>query len=302
MADTGRPRLLVVGANGQVGWELMSTLAPLGDVRPLDRIALDLADPAAIRSVIRANAPQVIVNAAAYTQVDRAESEPALAQSINTDAPAALAVEAARSGALLVHYSTDYVFDGTGSRPYTERDKAGPRTVYGASKLQGDQAVLKSDAEAYIFRVGWVYGRRGKNFLTTIQRLASERNELRVVGDQHGGPTWSRAIASITSQAVGQWLASRRAGQSAPARGVYHMAPPDHTTWHGFASAIVDAMTPPEGRKRPEVKSITSAEYPTPAARPAWSVLDARLLRETFGLELPSWRVQLSQCMDDGGA
>jgi len=210
-------------------------------------------------------------------------------------------VEAARSGALLVQYSTDYVFEGTGSQPYTEGDSPGSRTAYGASKLRGDQAVLESGAEAYIFRVGWVYGRRGRNFLGTMQRLARERDELRVVGDQHGGPTWSRAIADATTQAVGQWLVSRRAGQAAPARGVYHMAPPDHTTWHGFALAIVDAMTLPQGRKRPEVKLITSAQHPTQAAGPAWSVLDARLLRETFGLELPSWRVQLSQCMDDGG-
>ena len=244
----------MLGARGQVGWELTRTLAPLGDVQALDRASLDLLDPAA------------------------------------------------RSGALLVHYSTDYVFDGTGSRPYTERDAPAPRTAYGASKLRGDHAVLESDAEAYIFRIGWVYGRRGRNFLSTIQRLACERDELRVVGDQQGGPTWSRAIAGATSQAVGQWLAARRTGHVAPLRGVYHMAPPDHTTWHGFASAIVDAMTLPEGRKRLRVKAITSAEYPTPASRPKWSVLDARLLRDVFGLELPPWRVQLAQCMEDGGA
>jgi dTDP-4-dehydrorhamnose reductase len=273
----------------------------LGDVQALDRAALDLSDPQAIRSVIAASAPQVIVNAAAYTQVDRAEAEPTLAQSINAEAPAVLAAEAARRDMLLVHYSTDYVFDGAGSRPYTERDKPVPRTAYGYSKLSGDEAVLDSDAEAYIFRIGWVYSTRGRNFLTTIQRLAREREELRVVADQYGGPTWCRAIADATSQAVGQWLVARRAGMSAPARGVYHLAPPDHTTWHGFASAIVEAMTMPDGRRRPTVNAITSEEYPTPATRPAWSVLDPHLLRDTFGLELAPWRLQLSQCMNDLG-
>lgn len=302
MTRTGRPLLLLLGARGQIGHELTHSLAPLGDVRALDRDTLDLSEPDSIREVIGASAPQVIVNAAAYTQVDRAESEPTLAQRINGDAPAVLAAEAARCGALLVHYSTDYVFEGSDARPYRERDRPAPRTVYGASKLRGDESVLESDAEAYIFRVGWVYSRREQNFLGTILRLAREREELRVVGDQHGGPTWSRAVAEATSQAVGQWLTARFAGRAAPARGVYHMAPPDHTTWHGFASTVVDMMVLPEGAKRPQVRAITSAEYPTTVVRPAWSVLDANLLRETFGLELPSWRVQLSQCMQDAGA
>ena len=242
----------------------------------------------------------MIINAAAYTQVDRAETEPTIAHRVNGDAPGILAAEAARSGALLIHYSTDYVFDGTGSQPYTERDLPGPRTVYGASKLRGDQAVLERGVEAYVFRVGWVYGRRGRNFLNTIQRLAREREELSVVGDQHGGPTWSRAIARATARAVELWLRSRRDGSAAPARGIYHMAPPDHTTWHGFASEIIDALPMPDARKRPQVKSISSVEYPTLAVRPAWSVLDARLLREAFGLQLPPWRTQLSRCMGGG--
>lgn len=276
------------------------SLATLGDVRAFDRTALDLSDPDAVRAVIRTYDADVIVNAAAYTQVDRAKTEPALAQRINGDAPAVLAAEAARAGALLVQFSTDYVFSGTASRPYAEGDTPEPQSVYGSSKLQGDRAVLQSDADAYVFRIGWIYGCRGKSLLGTIQRLALERDELRVVGDQHGGPTWSRAVAELTTRAVGQWLDSRRSGRIPPARGVYHMAPPDHTTWHEFASAIVAAMPIPEGRARPTVRAISTAEYPTAAVRPAWSVLDSRLLRDTFGLELPPWRIQLAECLRFG--
>jgi dTDP-4-dehydrorhamnose reductase len=297
MGEGPRPRLLLLGAQGQVGGELTRTLPPLGDLTALDRASADLSEAAAIRAAVRAHAPDVIVNAAAYTEVDRAETEPDAAHRINGTAPGVLAAEAARGGALLVHYSTDYVFDGTCSRPYTERDAPGPRTTYGASKLAGDEAVLASEADAYILRVGWVYGRRGRNFLNTMLRLAGERDELRVVADQHGGPTWSRAIAETTSVAVGKWLTARRLGGAAPPRGVYHLAPPDSTTWHGFATAIVQAMTPPDGRTRPRVTAITSAEFPTLATRPAWSVLDGSLLRETFGLELPPWRTQLELCL-----
>jgi dTDP-4-dehydrorhamnose reductase len=294
----GPVRLLLLGANGQVGWELTRALAPLGEVLALDRAALDLADIEAVRSIARSSSADVIVNAAAYTKVDRAESEKNLARRINGEAPRALAMEAARSGALLIHYSTDYVFDGKCTRPYVEDDDPRPLNAYGCGKLEGDLGVLESGANAYIFRVGWVYGRRGQNFLATIERLARERDELRVVADQYGAPTWSRAIADSTALAIGQWLGAGRAHASAPPRGVYHMASPDFTTWHELASTIVAGMPLPEGSRRPVVQRITTSEYPTPAARPAWTVLDSTRLLEAFGLALPSWRTQLALCLD----
>jgi dTDP-4-dehydrorhamnose reductase len=273
------------------------TLAPLGEVRAVDRATLDLTDLDAVTSVVRAARADVVVNAAAYTQVERAENESVLAHRINGEAPAVLAKEAARSGALLVHFSTDYVFDGSGTVPYQEDDVTAPKTAYGASKLAGDEAVLASDVEAYIFRVAWVYSRNGHNFLNTIERLARQREELRVVADQYGNPTWSRAIAEVATRAVGQWLESRREGQAPPPRGLYHMASPDHTTWHGFASAIVDQLILPPGKSRPVVTPITTAEYGSRVNRPAWAVMDSGKLLETFRLALPPWRKQLAQCV-----
>lgn len=298
-ARRSAPRLLLIGAQGQVGWELVRTLSPLGELRAVDRSALDLTNPEAIRAIVRDEAPDVIVNAAAYTHVDRAETESALAHRVNADAPEVLAAEAARRDALLVHFSTDYVFDGTGDRPYREDDAPGPQTAYGASKLAGDQAVLASPAQAYIFRVGWVYGRRGSNFLRTVQRLALQSEELRIVADQRGSPTWSRAIAEAVTIAVGLWLTSRRTEIEAPPRGVYHMASPDHATWHDFAVEIVRRMPASDGWTRPVVRAIGTTEYPTPAPRPAWSVLDSQRLSEAFALGLPPWREQLGLCMSD---
>jgi dTDP-4-dehydrorhamnose reductase len=297
VTDLARPRILLLGAHGQVGFELTRTLAPLGDVQALDRAGLDLTDLDAVREVTRAARAQVIVNAAAYTRVEAAEAESEIAHRINGDAPAVLASEAARSSALLVHFSTDYVFDGAGTRPYVEDDIPAPRTAYGTSKLAGDQAVLDSDADAYVFRVAWVYSRRGQNFLNTIERLARERSELRVVADQHGSPTWSRAIAETTALAIEQWLTARRAGRAGPPPGLYHVAPPDHTTWHGFATEIVRKLDFREGTQRPPVVPITTSEYPSRVNRPAWTVLDSEKLFRTFGLRLPPWKVQLAECM-----
>jgi dTDP-4-dehydrorhamnose reductase len=197
-----------------------------------------------------------------------------------------------------VHFSTDYVFSGTGTRPYREEDEAVPGTIYGRSKLAGDQAILASRTAAYIFRIAWVYGRRRRNFLTTIEKQTSERDVLRVVNDQYGSPTWSRVVAEAAALAVGQWLTARRDRREPPPAGVYHMAAPDHTTWHAFASAIVDALPLAVGRARPVVMPISTAEYPMAARRPAWSVLDSGRLREVFGLALPSWQEQLALCYD----
>ncbi len=208
-----------------------------------------------------------------------------------------LAEEAARAGALLVHYSTDYVFDGANTRPYVEDEAPRPINAYGLSKLEGDDGVLESDAEAYVFRVGWVYGRRGHNFLATIERLAREQNELRVVADQHGSPTWSGAIAKATAEAINQWMEARRASTIPAARGVYHMAGPDFTTWYEFAATIVSSMPLTKGLTRPLVTPITTRDYPTTAPRPSWTVLDSSRLRETFGITLPPWRTQLALCL-----
>jgi dTDP-4-dehydrorhamnose reductase len=290
------PRILLLGSKGQVGFELTRTLARLGEVQALDRSSLDLTDFNTVRRTVRDAGSEVIVNAAAYTQVEKAESESALALRINGEAPGVLAEEAARSKALLVHFSTDYVFDGSETRPYREDDVTVPGTAYGASKLAGDIAVLGSDASAYIFRVAWVYSRRGHNFLNTITRLARERDELKVVADQHGSPTCARTIADATTLAVERWLTSRRTDKPAPPRGVYHMSSPDHTTWHAFASAIVAQMDFAEGTRRPQVIPISSSEYPSNVARPPWTVLDSGKLRETFGLALPPWAVQLAEC------
>lgn len=293
MADV----VLLIGAGGQVGSELARALAPLGDVRALDRAGLDLRDAAAVRATVSAHAPRVIVNAAAYTRVDDAESKPGLADEINARGPELLARAARQAGALLVHYSTDYVFDGRGSRPYRESDPAFPETVYGRSKLRGDEAVLQSGADAYVFRVGWVYGTRGRNFLLTVQRLLAGNDDLRIVADQHGAPTWSRVVAEATAKAVWQWTTARRTGAESAPTGVYHMAPPDHTTWYGFAEAISDLTPPASGRKRARIIPIATTDYPTAARRPAWSVLDSTRLRDTFGLALPPWREQLQSCL-----
>ena len=301
MSDRARPRLLVLGSRGQVGWELVRTLAPLGDVVPIDRAALDLENPGAVRETLRSVAGDVIVNAAGYTQVDLAESEPEVAHRINADAPALLAEEARRADALLVHFSTDYVFSGAGTQPYGEEDEAVPATAYGRSKLAGDQAILGSSAAAYIFRIAWVYGWRRRNFLTAIEHQTHDRDVLRVVNDQHGSPSWSRVIAEAAALAVAQWLRARRdrrERREPPPSGVYHMAAPDHTTWHAFASAIVGALPFPVGRARPVVVPITTAEYPMAAQRPAWSVLNSSRLRKAFGLVLPPWQDQLALCMD----
>lgn len=292
------PRLLLLGAGGQLGRELTRTLAPFGEVLALDRAGLDLADLDAVRETARAAGAKVIVNAAAYTHVDRAETETRLAHRVNGEAPGVLANEAARSGSLLVHFSTDYVFDGASTRPYVEDDATWPLNAYGSSKLAGDEAVLGSDADVYVFRVGWVYGQGGHNFLNTIQRLARECAELRVVADQHGAPTWARLIAELTARAAKQWLAGRHGVSAAPARGLYHMASPDWTTWHGFASEIVERLDRSEANPLPVVRAITTAEYLTPAQRPPWSVLDSKKLLDAFGLALPPWREQLARCLD----
>jgi dTDP-4-dehydrorhamnose reductase len=243
---------------------------------------------------VRETKPDIIINAAAYTAVDKAESEPEKAMKINGVAPGILAEEAKKLDALLVHYSTDYVFDGTKTEPYIETDAPNPLGAYGRTKLEGDRAVKASDADHLIFRLCWVYGARGQNFMLTMQRLAREREKLRVVGDQFGCPTWSRMIAETTALALKQALSG---ADRSVHNGEYHLAAGGHANWHEFASRIIELM-PEAERKCRAVEKITTPEYPTPAKRPAYSVLDCGKLQKTFGLRLPDWETSLRQVLD----
>lgn len=282
-----RPRVLVTGAHGQIGFELARLLPRVGDVTALTRRELDLADPDAIVATMRALRPDLIVNAAAYTAVDQAERERDAAFAANATGPGVLAEEAKSLGAVLVHYSTDFVFDGTATTPYDEAAPVGPLNVYGASKLAGEQAITATGAHALTLRTGWVYGRRGRNFLLTIRRLAAERDVLKIVADQTGTPNWAVTLAEATVAMVARglpYLVERT--------GLYHLSSTGTTTWHGFAQQIVgeEAST--------RVVPIPSAEYPTPARRPHYSVLATQRTRAVFGLTLPPWRDALAACMN----
>ena len=286
--------ILLFGKVGQVGWELRRTLAPLARVTCIDYPDVDFTRPDSVRGAITATAPDVIINAAAYTAVDKAESELALATQINADAPGIMAEEARKRGALLVHYSTDYVFDGTKTTPYVETDAPNPLGAYARTKHAGDEAIRAAGCDHLIFRLCWVYGARGANFMLTMQRLAREREKLRVVADQVGCPTWSRMIAETTAQSL---LQVRQPDYARRLSGTYHLCSSGQTSWHGFAKAIIDLM-PPETRKCREVEAITTAEYPTPTKRPAYSVMSAAKLERAFGLRLPDWHESLRQVVE----
>jgi dTDP-4-dehydrorhamnose reductase len=304
-------RLLITGANGQVGWHLQRTLGPLGEVMALTREHLDLSDLEAVTNTIRDLKPHVLVNAAAYTAVDKAESERDLARIINADAPARMARELARNSCLLIHYSTDYVFDG--SKPtdtaYEEHDETGPLNVYGATKLEGERLIAESSCPYIILRTSWVYDTRGKNFLRTVLRLAQEREELRMVGDQFGAPTWARSIAEATAAILARNLEqSSQTGQWRS--GLFHLTASGKTSWAGFAEAILENYGELCGGVhdsgefgRPlltrRVVAIPSEEYPTPALRPRNSALSCAKMRDQFGIEIPDWRAQLRLAMQD---
>lgn len=288
------PSFLIIGKIGQVGFELRRTIAALGRVTAVDYPDIDLTDPASVRRWVREVQPSVIINAAAYTAVDKAETEFERANQINGIAPGVIANEAKAVGALLVHYSTDYVYDGTKTSPYLETDAPNPLSAYGRSKLAGDDAILKSGVNHLIFRLCWVYGARGQNFMLTMMRLAREREKLRVVNDQFGCPTWSRMIAETTALALKQTLA---AANPASLNGIYHLAASGHTSWHGFAEAIISAM-PDAEKKCKQVEPIPTSEYPLPARRPAYSVLSCDKLHQAFGLRLPDWRDSLQQVLE----
>ena len=292
-------RILLLGGNGQVGTELRRSLAPVGELLVGTRDGLlsdgapcevaDLDDPAALARLVSRIAPDSVVNAAAYTQVDHAESDPERAFRANAEAPAAIAAACAHAGARLVHYSTDYVFDGSGARPYREEDPTAPLGVYGASKLAGEAAIRDSGATHLLLRTAWVYAAHGRNFLRTMLRLAAERDELRVVADQRGTPTSAALIADVTAQVLA----------SAPAAsGLYHLTASGETTWHGFAEAIIDrAHALGQLARKPRIVPIATADYPTPAARPAYSVLDCSKLQRDLGIDLPDWRAALDDTL-----
>lgn len=292
-------RILLIGSNGQIGWELWRCLQPLGQVFALVRESsehtaayLDLTDPISIREAVREVKPAVIINAGAYTAVDKAEQEAELAHAVNGTAPGILAEEARRLNALLVHYSTDYVFDGQHTVPYVEQDVVNPISVYGTSKLAGEEAIQAVGGHYLILRTAWIYGLRGKNFLLTIQRLARERPELRIVNDQIGAPTWSRLVAETTAQIIAQMYSSLVDLEMGGLSGIYHLTCAGQTTWYEFAQAIVAQM-----EHQPQVLPISTAEYPTPAKRPAYSVLANDKLTRTFGLTMPAWDVALELCL-----
>jgi dTDP-4-dehydrorhamnose reductase len=290
-------KILLTGKNGQVGWELAQALVPLGEVIAFDREGLDLAVPDQIVSVVRSARPEVLINAAAYTAVDRAEREPDAAYAINAAAVAILAEETKRVQGLLIHYSTDYVFDGTKDTPYIEEDRPSPLNAYGRSKLAGEQAIHDIGGAHLILRTSWVYSARGKNFLLTIRRLLREKNEMRVVSDQIGAPTSARGLAEATAELL------RRHGAAAlgDARGIYHATASGSTSWYGFAREIARLERPDDPAR---IVPIPSSEYPTPARRPGNSRLSNEKLLRRFGVSLPNWEACLEACYTirrDGG-
>ena len=295
--SAGDTPILLFGANGQVGWQLQRALSPLGTVTAVDHAECDLADPDAIRALVSAIAPKIIVNAAAYTAVDKAESEPDLAQAINAIAPAVMAGETKKRGALLVHYSTDYVFDGTQSSPYVESDTTNPQSVYGRTKCDGEEAILAAGGRALIFRTSWVFGARGHNFVKTILRLAGEGKPLRIVEDQVGAPT----PAALLSDVTGQILAATRRGSQIDDARLYHLTAANPVSWCGFAREILRlAAATPGFANLPAPESVTgiqTSDYPLPAKRPANSRLDCSRLERDFDLELPDWRPFLGRML-----
>jgi len=285
-------KILLLGKNGQVGWELQRALAPLGEVVALDRhspghLRADFAEPESLAAVVRAVAPHIIVNAAAHTAVDKAESEPALARAVNAAAPAVLAREAHALGAWLLHYSTDYVFDGSGSEPWAEGSPTGPLSVYGRTKLEGENAIRASGCRHLLLRTSWVYGARGSNFAKTMLRLAKERDRLTVINDQTGAPTGADLLADVAAHML------RTAVQTPQVQGTYHVAAEGETTWHGYARHVIEfarALGQPITVPAGAIEAVPTSAFPTPARRPGNSRMNTQKLRTTFGLTLPPWQ------------
>jgi dTDP-4-dehydrorhamnose reductase len=283
-------RILVLGRHGQVGAALTQSMQGLGELIALDRAQLDLSNPDAIRTALRELQPQMIINAAAYTAVDAAESDEATAFQVNAEAPRVIAEESERLGAALIHYSTDYVFDGGKQGSWLEDDAPAPLSVYGRSKLAGEQAITDVGGSHLILRTSWVYGLHGKNFLLTMLKLAETRDELAIVDDQIGAPTWAVTIADATAAIIRD---SGESAQLAALSGIYHLCAGGHTSWFGFAQAIFAHASI---ERKPKLRPITTAEYPTPAKRPSNSMLNTDKFRHTFG-DLPAWDNAIQTCM-----
>ena len=286
-------KILLLGKNGQVGWELQRSLAPLGEVLALDRHSAphcgDLSQPEQLAQTVLSYKPDFIVNAAAHTAVDKSESEPELARLLNVEAPAALAQAAAKVGAWLVHYSTDYVFDGSGTHARQEGEGTGPLSVYGQTKLDGEKTIVASGCKYVIFRTSWVYAARGGNFAKTMLRLAQDRDKLTVINDQHGAPTGAELIADVTAHAMRRLVNT----QNISLGGVYHLVASGETTWHGFANHVIDQakrLSPALNWKVAEVAAVPTSAFPTPAIRPLNSRLCTTKLQQAFGLVLPPWQ------------
>jgi dTDP-4-dehydrorhamnose reductase len=295
-AGADRPRILLIGANGQVGWELRRTLAGLGEVVAASIEGgygpiVDLLDKGLLAQLVEQSRPDAVVNAAAYTAVDKAETDQDVARRINAEAVGELGDLLAARGTPIIHFSTDFVFSGALDRPYTEDDAPGPLNVYGETKLGGEQALMESGAQALVFRTSWVYGARGANFLLAMLKLFKEKDELRIVDDQVGSPTWSRMLAEMTALVLYRVL--RGDIDLAKQGGLYHLTGEGQVSWFGFAQAIQE-RTGSGCRLIP----IPSSEYPAPAKRPSYSVLDNTKFRETFGLHMPDWRHSLDQCLE----
>ena len=294
-------KILLLGKNGQVGWELQRALAPLGEVIALGSdspapLSADFSKPDLLAATVRAVAPQIIVNAAAHTAVDKAESEPALARAINATAVGVLAREAAASGAWLAHFSTDYVFDGSGSTPWTEDSPTSPLSVYGQTKLEGEEAIRASGAKHLIFRTSWVYAARGGNFAKTMLKLAKERDKLTVINDQFGAPTGAELLADITAHAL------RAAQQQPPLSGTYHAAAGGEPTWHGYATHVIEfarAAGQPIKVSADAIAPVPTSAFPTPAKRPGNSRMNTRKLQSAFGLTLPHWQAGVERMLTE---
>jgi dTDP-4-dehydrorhamnose reductase len=276
-------KILLLGANGQVGWELQRSLVPLGKVKACTRKEADLEELDSLKNYIQTYKPQIIVNAAAYTDVDQAESEPKKVYRINAEAVAILAKEARTLNSWFIHYSTDYVFDGTKTTPYTEEDKPNPKSVYGKSKLQGEKIIRESGCNYLIFRTSWVYAKKGKNFVNTILKLANERTELNIIDDQIGVPTTATLIANITAQAIEKKIQS----------GTYNLTASGSTSWHGFAEQIIKQAT--ESQNNLKLNKVPTGQYPQPAPRPKNSKLNTTKLQQALNITLPDWKDELKK-------
>jgi dTDP-4-dehydrorhamnose reductase len=290
-------RLLLLGSHGQIGWELERSLFPLGALSTLSHSDIDLADTDAVRVALRAVRPHIVVNAAAYTAVDKAEAEAEMAFAVNALAPRALAEECRRIGSLLVHYSTDYVFDGTSASPYSEAEPPAPLNVYGESKAAGDQAIADSGCAHMIFRTSWIYASRGSNFVRTMLRLAREKKAMEVIDDQIGAPTCARQVAEATTHALALAAGTASgdvASLSTQYQGVFNLSAAGSTTWHGFAAAIFQIAG-----MAPSLAAVRSADFPRPAKRPKNSLLSNERFQRTFGFRLPDWRIGLQLCIDE---